>query len=232
MTFTDIRAVIIDLDGTMLDTAPDFLLAINRMRDDFALAPLTLEAIKKMVGKGSEHLITQVLAVDFDADKCHQHFAAAMASYQRHYLEINGDQATLYPDVIQGLESMRAQGLRLACVTNKPLAFAIPLMQKKGLATYFELTFGGDSFARKKPDPMPLLEVCKQFQLAPSQIVAIGDSSNDARAARAAGCPVLTVPYGYNHGEAIQNIESDGIVETLLEAAQLLATKSCSQKHY
>src|SRR5450830_320832 len=223
MTFTDIRAVIIDLDGTMLDTAPDFLLAINSMRDDFALAPLTLEAIKKMVGKGSEHLIAQVLAVDF---------AAAMASYQRHYLEINGDQATLYPDVIQGLESMRAQGLRLACVTNKPLAFAISLMQKKGLATYFELTFGGDSFARKKPDPMPLLEVCKQFQLAPSQIVAIGDSSNDARAARAAGCPVLTVPYGYNHGEAIQNIESDGIVETLLEAAQLLATKSCSQKHY
>ena len=228
MTLTDIRAAIIDLDGTMLDTAPDFLLAINRMRNDFSLAPLTLDTIKKMVGKGSEHLINQVLAVDFDADQCQAHFSAAMASYQRHYLDINGTESHLYPEVIEGLQSMQSKGLRLACVTNKPIAFALPLMEKKGLAPFFELTFGGDSFARKKPDPLPLLETCKQFQLSPSQVVAIGDSSNDAQAARAAGCPVLVVPYGYNHGEAIQNIESDGIVETLLVAAQLLPTKHWS----
>ena len=223
--FSDIEAVIIDLDGTMLDTAPDFLLAINCMRTDFDLPPLSLEMIKTMVGKGSEHLIGQVLAIDFDESQISQHFAAAMDAYQRHYLDINGDQATLYADVIAGLQAMRTLGLRLACVTNKPLAFAIPLMQKKGLFDYFEVIFGGDSFARKKPDPMPLLEVCKRFDLAPARIVAIGDSSNDAQAARLAGCPVLTVPYGYNHGEAIQNIQSDGIVETLLEAAQLFAAK-------
>ncbi|MFC5398408.1 phosphoglycolate phosphatase [Undibacterium jejuense] len=221
--FSDIQALIIDLDGTMLDTAPDFLMAINRMRAEFALPPISLDMIKTMVGKGSEHLIQQVLAIDFDAEQSRQHFNAAMGSYQRHYLAINGDQATLYPDVIAGLQAMRAQSLRLACVTNKPLAFARPLMQKKGLSGYFEVIFGGDSFPRKKPDPMPLSEVCKLFGLPPAQVVAIGDSSNDAQAARAAGCPVLTVPYGYNHGEAIQNIQSDGIVETLLEAAQLLA---------
>ncbi len=144
--FSDIQALIIDLDGTMLDTAPDFLLAINRMRAEFALAPISLNMIKTMVGKGSEHLIQQVLALDFDAEQSRQHFTAAMDSYQRHYLAINGDQATLYPDVIAGLQAMHTQGLRLACVTNKPLAFARPLMEKKGLSGYFEVIFAAILF--------------------------------------------------------------------------------------
>jgi len=123
------------------------------MRAEFALAPISLNMIKTMVGKGSEHLIQQVLALDFDAEQSRQHFTAAMDSYQRHYLAINGDQATLYPDVIAGLQAMHTQGLRLACVTNKPLAFARPLMEKKGLSGYFEVIFGGDSFPRKNQTP-------------------------------------------------------------------------------
>lgn len=219
----NIRAAIIDLDGTMLDTAPDFLVAINSMRAEFDLAPLDLDTIKRFVGKGSENLIHKVLAVDFPEAQIQEHFAAALAAYQRHYLTINGDYSTLYPEVIEGLQVMRALGLRLACVTNKPIAFTLPLMEKKGLESFFEVVYGGDSFARKKPDPIALLQVCTDFNLAPSQVLAIGDSSNDAQAARAAACPVLLVPYGYNHGEAIQNVESDGIVASLLEAAQLLS---------
>lgn len=221
--FTQIKASIIDLDGTMLDTAPDFLVAINRMRSEFGLPTLDIERIKTMVGKGSENLIRQVLAVDFDAARVGSHFAAALESYQRHYLQINGEHSELYPDVIAGLQAMQAHGLRLACVTNKPIAFTVPLLDKKGLSGYFELVYGGDSLPRKKPDPLPLLQVCADFGLQPAQVLAIGDSSNDAIAARAAGCPVLNVPYGYNHGEAIQNVDSDGIVKTLLEAARLLA---------
>lgn len=224
--FADIRAVIIDLDGTMVDTAPDFLLAVNRMREDFRLSAMTLTEIKRMVGKGSEHLIRQVLAKDFDEAGVQQHFDAALAGYQHHYAQINGLHSAPYPDVLSGLQTMQALGLKLACVTNKPLAFAQALLQMKGLAPYFSLTYGGDSFAHKKPHPLPLLSVCQQFGLAPAQVVAIGDSSNDAIAARAAGCPVLTVPYGYNHGEPVQNIESDGIVETLLSAAKLLTTST------
>ncbi|MDO8654100.1 MAG: phosphoglycolate phosphatase [Undibacterium sp.] len=220
--FTDIQAVIIDLDGTMLDTAPDFLVAINGMRAEFALAALTIDTIKNFVGKGSENLIQRVLAVDFTEAQVEQHFDAALATYQRHYLAINGNYSSLYPDVIEGLQAMRAEGLRLACVTNKPLNFTLPLMAKKGLDSYFEIVYGGDSFPRKKPDPMAMLQVCSDFNLAPKQVLAIGDSSNDAQAARAAGCPVLHVPYGYNHGEAIQNVDTDGIVETLLEAARLI----------
>ncbi len=220
-----IKAVIIDLDGTMIDTAPDFLVAINRMREEFALPPLTLDVIKTMVGKGSENLIHKVLSVDYDAAGVAARFDAALTAYQRHYLSINGNHSQLYPQVHEGLQAMRDLGLRLVCVTNKPLAFALPLMQKKEISSYFEQVYGGDSFAKKKPDPLPMLEACKALGLQPSQVLAIGDSSNDAIAARAAGCPVLTVPYGYNHGEAVQNIQSDGIVGTLLMAAQLLATE-------
>jgi phosphoglycolate phosphatase len=223
--FENIQAAIIDLDGTMLDTAPDFLVAINRMRAEFSLQPLDIVTITNFVGKGSENLIHRVLSTDFDQAQVEQHFEQAMASYQKHYLAINGDYSTLYPDVIEGLQALKAQGLRLACVTNKPIAFTTPLLAKKGLADFFEIVYGGDSLARKKPDPLPLLQVCLDFHLAPAQVVAIGDSSNDAKAARAAGCPVLTVPYGYNHGEAVQTIESDGIVETLLAAAHFLVSK-------
>lgn len=223
--FQNIQAAIIDLDGTMLDTAPDFLVAINRMRAEFSLQPLDIVTITNFVGKGSENLIHRVLSNDFKPNQVEQHFEQAMASYQKHYLAINGDYSTLYPDVIEGLQALKAQGLRLACVTNKPIAFTTPLLAKKGLSDFFEIVYGGDSLACKKPDPLPLLQVCLDFHLAPAQVVAIGDSSNDAKAARAAGCPVLTVPYGYNHGEAVQTIESDGIVETLLSAAQFLLSR-------
>jgi len=219
-----IRAVIIDLDGTMLHTVPDFHVAINRMRFDLALQPIAQEQISLMVGKGSENLIRGVLGLDMPATAVEENFDNAMAAYQRHYLDINGDHSELYPDVIAGLDAMKALGLRLACVTNKPIAFAVPLLAQKGLSGYFEVVYGGDSLARKKPHPMPLLQVCADFGLLPAQVVAIGDSSNDAEAARAAGCFVLTVPYGYNHGVSIHETDSDGIVITLLEAATLISS--------
>jgi phosphoglycolate phosphatase len=217
-----IRAAIIDLDGTMLDTVPDFELALNGMRAEFDLAPIAQDIIKPMVGKGSEKLIRDVLGLDLPKERVEALFDSAMASYQRHYLAINGERTVLYKDVTAGLLALKALGLRMACVTNKPIAFATPLLAQKGLAPHFELVYGGDSLPRKKPDPLPLLQVCRDFELDPAQVVAIGDSSNDAEAARAAGCFVLTVPYGYNHGRPVHEIDSDGIVGTLLEAAILI----------
>ena len=219
----NIKAAIIDLDGTMLDTAGDFQVAVNRMRDELGLTPLSQETIVNFVGKGTENLIRRVLAVDYAEDEAAGYFQQALDAYTEHYLAINGDYASLYPGVLEGLQALRAKGLRLACVTNKPLAFAVPLLQKKGLRDFFEIVYGGDSFPKKKPDPMPLLQVCQDFALAPAQVVAIGDSSNDAQAARAAGCRVLNVPYGYNHGESIHDVDSDGIVSTLVEAAQQIS---------
>jgi len=219
-----IKAAIIDLDGTMLDTAGDFHVAVNRMRAELGLSPLAQETIVNFVGKGTENLMRRVLAVDYGEDEAEQYFDQALASYTEHYLAINGDFADLYPGVKEGLEAMAKKGLRLACVTNKPIAFALPLLEKKGLRGFFDVVYGGDSLPRKKPDPMPLLQVCQDFGLPPAQVVAIGDSTNDAQAARAAGCRVLNVPYGYNHGESIHDVDSDGIVQTLLEAAQQIST--------
>ncbi|THC44344.1 phosphoglycolate phosphatase [Massilia sp. Mn16-1_5] len=224
-----IRAAIIDLDGTMLDTVPDFELALNGMRADFKLAPIGQDVIKPMVGKGSEKLIRDVLALDYEAARIDACFEEAMAAYQRHYLAINGQRSVLYGGVIEGLQAMRDMGLRLACVTNKPIAFATPLLAQKGLSPFFELVYGGDSFPKKKPDPMPLLQVCSDFDLAPPSVVAIGDSSNDAEAARAARCYVLTVPYGYNHGRPVQSIDSDGIVNSLLDAAELIRAHNSTE---
>ena len=217
-----IRAVIIDLDGTMLDTVPDFEAALNGMRADLGLAPISQATIKPLVGKGSEKLVRDALLLDWDAARVETVYEDAIAGYQRHYLAINGQRSTLFDGVIEGLEAMQALGLRLVCVTNKPVAFTLPLLAQKGLAPYFEQVFGGDSFAKKKPDPMPMLEACAALDLPPSQVVAIGDSSNDAESARGAGCFVLTVPYGYNHGRPVQEIQSDGIVDSLLEAARLI----------
>jgi phosphoglycolate phosphatase len=221
---TGIKAAIIDLDGTMLDTAPDFHHAINCMRAELGLAPLDIETIKHFVGKGTENLMRRVLAVDFDDERVEYHFERAIKSYTKHYLAINGDYTTIFPGVLDGLDAMRAMGLRLACVTNKPIAFTTPLLEKKGLTRYFDVVYGGDSLPKKKPDPYPLQKVCEDFALEPQQVVAIGDSSNDAQAARAAGCRVLNVPYGYNHGKSIQNVDSDGIVPTLLVAAHSIST--------
>ena len=224
-----IKAAIIDLDGTMLDTVPDFELALNAMRAEFHLAPITQAVIKPMVGKGSEKLIRDVLSLDFDPDRVESVFDAAMAAYQHHYLAINGDRSVLFDGVIEGLQALRDMGLRLACVTNKPISFTTPLLAQKGLAPYFELVYGGDSLPRKKPDPLPLLQVCSDFGLPPPQVVAIGDSSNDAEAARAARCFVLTVPYGYNHGRPVQDIDSDGIVNSLLDAAELVRAHNSTE---
>lgn len=212
----DVDAAIVDLDGTMVNTLGDFAEALNRMLSDLALPAIAPQAIENMVGKGSEHLIRSVLAhvgaADVDAA-----YGQAWLRYEHHYLQINGQFADVYPGVREGLQALRARGLRLACLTNKPLSFAQPLLAQKGLAPLFERVFGGDSFERKKPDPLPLLKTCEALGTQPARTLMLGDSSNDAQAARAAGCPVVLVSYGYNHGRPVREVDADGFADALTE---------------
>ncbi|MDP9603869.1 UNVERIFIED_ORG: phosphoglycolate phosphatase [Variovorax paradoxus] len=218
---TRFDAAIVDLDGTMVDTLGDFAASLNRMLDDLSLPHVAPAAIETMVGKGSEHLIHSALVhvmASPDADaKARALFERAWERYQHHYLAVNGRHSEVYPGVIDGLKALRAQGLRLACLTNKPTSFAKPLLADKGLDGFFELVFGGDAFERKKPDPLPLLKTCEAMGTTPARTLMIGDSSNDARAARAAGCPVVLVSYGYNHGEPVRGVDADGFVDSLAE---------------
>ena len=220
-------AAIIDLDGTMVDTVGDFVAAINLMLRDLWPEPpilLTVDAttVETMVGKGSENLVKSVLnhaqaqlsraqsAIDLVAK-----YDQAFARYQHHYQAVSGLYSSVYPGVPEGLRALQAAGLKLACVTNKPAGFALPLLALKGLDGFFSEVFGGDSFERKKPDPMPLLKTCEALGTLPARTLMIGDSSNDAAAARAAGCPVVLVTYGYNHGEPVRGVNADGFIETI-----------------
>ncbi len=213
------QAAIVDLDGTLVDTLGDFAAALNGMLAELGLPAIAPAAIEPMVGRGSEHLIRSVLAHVQAPESLYQ---PAWDAYQRHYLEINGRHSAVYPGAVEGLRALRRAGLKLACLTNKPTAFAVPLLQAKGLAGFFDEVFGGDAFERKKPDPLPLLKASEALAAAPQQTLMIGDSSNDARAARAAGCPVLLVTYGYNHGEPVRGVDADGFLDSLAEVASWL----------
>ncbi|PMS20899.1 phosphoglycolate phosphatase [Trinickia dabaoshanensis] len=221
-----LRAAVVDLDGTMVDTVDDFTATLNGMLAELGARPVSREEVSGYIGKGSEHLVRTVLAARFSAEETEARFAAALDRYQAHYAEVNGRHTRLYPDVEPGLAALAQAGVKLACVTNKPHRFAVALLEKYGLARYFSVILGGDSVARKKPDPLPMLTACNALGVPPAEAVAIGDSENDALAGRAAGMTTLTVPYGYNHGKAIQTINSDGIVPTLLEAARFIANPS------
>ena len=212
MKLDHIRAAIVDLDGTMVDTQGDFVVALNAMLSELTLPPVDRHFVSLTVGKGSEHLVRSTLVQSGGAASLYAH---ALARYQQHYLRINGDHSDVYPGVVEGLTKLRARGWTLACLTNKPTPFALPLLKKKGLDGFFAAMFGGDSFERLKPDPLPLLKTCEALGHAPAHTLMIGDSSNDARAARAAGCPVVLVTYGYNHGTPVQTVDADGFVDRI-----------------
>lgn len=214
----EIDAVMVDLDGTMVNTLGDFAEALNRMLADLKLPAIAPQVIENMVGKGSEHLIRSVLA-HVGAQDVEALYPQAWQRYEHHYLDINGQFADVYPGVREGLQALKSMGLRMACLTNKPLSFAKPLLAAKGLDGFFDCVFGGDSFARKKPDPMPLIETCKALGSAPARTLMVGDSSNDAQAAHAAGCPVVLMTYGYNHGQSITAVDASAYLDSLSQLA-------------
>jgi len=212
LDLSSIVAAIIDLDGTMVDTVGDFEQALARTLADLGLAPVDRAFIARTVGRGSMHLLRQTLAQAGGAPAL---LDTAWTHYQRHYADINGLHAELYPGVREGLDAMRARGWHLACVTNKPRAFALALLKAKGLLPLFQHVFGGDSFERHKPDPLPLIRTCEALGVVPARTLMVGDSSNDCEAARAAGCPVVLVSYGYNHGEPVALARPDRVIDRL-----------------
>jgi phosphoglycolate phosphatase len=217
-----IRAVTIDLDGTLADTIPDLAVAANSMLREMGRPPLEVERIRTFVGKGIPKLVERTLADSFGNAPAPELMARALPAFERCYADVNGRHSEIYPGVSDGLRALRDKGLPLACVTNKSARFTAPLLEHLQLSRFFEQVIAGDTLPQKKPDPAQLLHACRGFGVAPQDMLVIGDSGNDAQAARAAGCPVFCVPYGYNEGHDVRQLDVDAIVPSLFEAARLI----------
>jgi phosphoglycolate phosphatase len=226
---SQVEALIFDLDGTMVHTLGDFQVALHRTMADLGWPPVSNALIAQTIGKGSEHLIRTLLAHQLARPEVEiaEKTGAAMSvdalfehvwqRYQHHYLQINGEFAEVYPGVVSALQACADRGLPMACLTNKPLSFATALLKQKGLDRFFVKVFGGDSFERKKPDPLPILKTCEALGCALGKTLMVGDSSNDAQAAHAAGCPVVLVTYGYNHGQPVQDTPAAAWLDSLAQ---------------
>ena len=214
-----IRSVTIDLDGTLLDTVPDLAAAANAMLRELGRPEYDIDTIAGFIGRGIPKLVERCLP-DLDAESV----AQAQAVFRRHYAIENGRRSKLFPGVLEGLQALRAAGLLMAVITNKAAAFTEPLLVATQLATWFEFAVSGDSLPHKKPHPAQLLHACERMGTSPAENLHIGDSHHDAVAARAAGCPVFIVPYGYNEGKDVQGIDCDAIVTSLAEAARRITS--------
>lgn len=213
-----IRAVFLDLDGTLLDTAPDLAAAANAALADLALAPLPAGKVRDFVGSGIAMLVRRCLAASLAREPEAALLEQAQARFAAHYERLNGSTSQPFPGAVEGIVAMRAQGLHLACVTNKAARFTRPLLAAAGLARYFDAVVTSDMVGARKPDPAVFLHACRELGVPPGEACTIGDSANDADGARAAGCRFLLVPYGYREGRELREIPCDRIIDSLLDA--------------
>jgi phosphoglycolate phosphatase len=216
-----VSAIVIDLDGTLLHTAPELAESANRMLRDMGRAPVSQQLLMSYIGNGISWLVKRALTGDMHAEPEAALYGQALPIFERHYTELLL-QSKPFDGVIEGLDAMKAAGFRLGCITNKVARYTEPLLRGIGLAGYFEIVLSGDTLPEKKPHPLPLQYAARFFGVPVEQVLLIGDSLNDTVAARAAGCPVFCVPYGYNHGEAVDGLDLDAVIDSLPAALKLI----------
>jgi phosphoglycolate phosphatase len=216
------RAVLFDLDGTLLDSAPDLAAAANAMLAELGMAPRDPAEVATYIGRGIPRLVERALTGSLDAAADPALLARALPIYEHHYAAESGRRSVPFPRVVEGLRALRHAGVPLACITNKAERFTVDLLERTGLGGFFGVVVCGDMVTRKKPDPEPVLAACARLGIRPDEAVMIGDSANDVQAARAAGCGVWCVPYGYNEGRPVESLDCDVLVPDLAEAARRL----------
>jgi phosphoglycolate phosphatase len=213
------QAVLVDLDGTMVDTAPDIVEAVNRMLLDCRARPLSFDTIRGFIGKGVPNLIRQALQASPDAYLDEQ---LAMALFLRHYRDTNGRFGQVFPGVREGLQALQQAGYRLGCVTNKPRAPTAALLDIHALAPCFDVVVAGDTLRQMKPAPEPLLHACRAMHTSLRRCVLVGDSPVDVAAARAAQMPVFIVRYGYPGADGLEGMQCDAFIESLEDLPAML----------
>lgn len=217
-----IKAIAIDLDGTLLDTIPDLCGAVNLVLADLHFAPLAIDLVKTFVGKGlGEHMRKSLRSAmgrePDDAEKAH-----AMTLYRAHYAAHIADHTTIYPGVVEGLDAFKSRGMPMSVVTNKWTSNTEMLLAHFKLSAYFDHLVCGDTLTTNKPDPGMMFYSAGRFGVHPREMLMIGDSGNDSCSAQAAGAPVVLMTYGYSEGENLADLRANAIVSTFTEIPALL----------
>ena len=225
MTLPVPELVLIDLDGTLIDSVPDLSYAIDGMMLQLELPQRGEEKVRRWIGNGIERLVKRALLDQLDGEPEADLFQSALHLFKVLYAECNGHHSVLYPQVREGLDWLKSQGYPLACITNKAEQFTIPLLKSLNVYDDFRLVISGDTLPQQKPDPLPLLHAASYFQVNPQQSLMIGDSVNDVQAARAAEFQIICVTYGYNHGEDIRLAQPDAVIDSFGQFPQVIGSR-------
>ncbi len=216
--------ILIDLDGTLIDSVPDLAFCVDAMMQELDLPPRGEAAVRDWVGNGVERLVQRALTGTLDGEPTDAEFAQALPIFLRLYADNTCKRSDLYAGVREGLDWLRGCGYRLGCVTNKAAEFTEPLLKDKGLRDSFQIVISGDTLPEKKPSPLPLLHAAAFFDAEPSRALMIGDSVSDVKAARAAGFSIICMSYGYNHGQDIRDAKPDAVIDSMIQLKDLLET--------
>ncbi|MCG6895864.1 MAG: phosphoglycolate phosphatase [Thiocapsa sp.] len=216
------KMVLIDVDGTLVDSVPDLAFCVDAMMDRLGRPPRGEAAVRNWVGNGVERLVRRALIGQLHGEPDEADFDVALPIFLELYADNTSKRSLLYPGVREGIAFLKAAGYPLGCVTNKAAQFTEPLLRDLGIRDNFSLVVSGDTLPKKKPDPMPLLHAAQHFGVDPRDALMIGDSVSDVEAARAAGFGIICMSYGYNHGQDIHAAEPDAVIDSMTELEGLL----------
>jgi len=216
------KMILIDVDGTLVDSVPDLAFCVDEMMRRLGRPTHGEDAVRNWVGNGVERLVRRALTGQLDGEPSDEDFERAYPLFLDLYAENTSKRSVLYPGVREGLDYMKSQGYQLGCVTNKAGQFTIPLLRDLGIHDEFGIIVAGDTLPVKKPDPQPLLHAAAHFGVDAADSLMIGDSKSDVTAARAAGFQIICMSYGYNHGEDIRNYSPDAVIDSMAELPGLI----------
>jgi len=214
--------ILIDLDGTLVDSVPDLAFCVDTMMARLGRPAWGEERVRDWVGNGVERLVRRALVGQLEGEPPEADFERAYPIFLGLYAENTSRRSCLYPGVREGIDLLRSAGYKLGCVTNKAARFTEPLLRDLGVYDEFAIIISGDTLAKKKPDPEPLLFAATFFGCEPAHALMIGDSVSDVAAARAAGFQIVCMSYGYNHGVDIREAGPDAVIDSLTEIYPLL----------
>jgi phosphoglycolate phosphatase len=216
------KMVLIDVDGTLVDSVPDLSYCVDEMMRSLKMPQRGEIAVRQWVGNGVERLVKRALLNRLNGEPDPTLFHQALPIFLELYAENTSKRSRLFSGVEEGLAYLASSGYKLGSVTNKAEQFTIPLLRDLGIIDFFEVIISGDVLPRKKPDPLPLLYAAEKMGVAPTQSMMLGDSKSDVLAARAAGFQIVCMSYGYNHGEDIRDYKPDAVIDTMHELSALL----------